>query len=170
MANIDIASPGTSADALRAALAKQGAGALAQSAVAVPLTGTLTETTLATITIPANTLGANGQLELEALFSYTNSANSKTLRAKFGGTQYLNLTLTTTAASQSLVRIANRNAANSQVGNIVGSNGFGNSSGTLVTSAIDTAADVNLTITGQLANTGETITLESYIVRVYPKS
>lgn len=170
MANIDIAAPGASATSLRSALALQGAGAIAQSAVAQSVTGTLTETTLATITIPASALGANGQAEIVTLWSVTNSANNKTLKIKFGGSLVLSTTLTTTSSDQIYTRIANRNGAASQVSQATSnSNGFG-TSGTVTTLAIDTTADVPVVITGTLANTGETITLESYIVKIYPKA
>jgi hypothetical protein len=168
MANIDIAAPGANATALRAALAKQGAGAFAQSAVAVPLTGTTNETTLATITIPAGALGANGQLILEALWTHTNSANSKTVRAKLGGSTLSTSVSTTSAAVVGRTRIANRNSASSQVAQAGFTDG---TTGTAPnTAAVDTSAETTLTITGQLASSGETLTLESYAVFLLPKA
>lgn len=170
MANIDIAAPGANATALRAALAAQGAGAIAQSAVAVPLTGTLTETTLATITIPAGAIGPNGSVEILTLWSYTNSANTKTMKVKLGATAINTAAGTTTATSQQFARVANRNSAASQIAFSNSTSGFGNSAGANITSAVDTSASVDITITGTLTNTGETITLESYVVKIFPKA
>lgn len=58
---------------------------IAASAVAVSHTGDTIETVLANIAIPAGAMGANGALHITAVFSYTNSANAKTLRIRLGG-------------------------------------------------------------------------------------
>src|SRR5688500_6060251 len=82
---------------------------LAQSAVAASHTGNTTETTLATVTVPANAIGANGRLRVTSLWSHTNSANSKTLRVRFGGaagTIYTSLTVTTTLSTRVLSEVA----------------------------------------------------------------
>ena len=136
------------------------------SGTASSVTGTTTETTLATITIPANAMGPNGQIEIIPLWSFTNSANTKTMRVKFASTAFYTQAATATAVTQSLVRIANRNSASSQVGAPGANAGLGNFTAAVITSAENTTSPVTLTITGQLTNTGETITLESYLVRV----
>lgn len=139
------------------------------SGVAVPVTGTTSETSLAGITIPANAMGPNGILRITALFSYTNSANNKTLRYRFGnglsGTIFAASVLTTTAATRLTQTIQNRNSASSQIGGLVNGS-LGGTSSASITGTIDTTASKTLTISGQLANTGETITLESYIVEL----
>lgn len=140
---------------------------LAQSAVAQSVTGTTTETTLATITVPANAMGANGRIEITTMWSYTNSANNKTLKVKFGGTTLQNITATTTASLQVAMMIANRNAANSQVASPNSSTGSGATTNAVQTAAIDTTAAVTILLTAQLANTGETITLEAYSVKLF---
>lgn len=142
---------------------------LAASAVASSHTGDTNETALATITIPAGAMGLNGWLRVEATFSYTNSANAKTLRVRLGGisgTSHFARSPTTTAGLRLLWVIANRGAANSQVGWQSGSNSFDTTSGAITTSAIDTSAATTLVITGLLANSGETIRLESYAVEL----
>ncbi len=137
---------------------------LAKSGVGVSHTGNTTETTLATITVPAGAMGPNGQIEVEALFSINNSANSKTMRVRLGGSLAGATATTSTASFQGKSRIANRNSASSQVApaSLVVS-----SSATAVnTLAINTANAADITITGQLANAGDSVTLESYLVRV----
>lgn len=135
------------------------------SAVASSVTGTTTETALATITIPANTLGANGQLRLYWVGSHTNSANTKTWRVRFNGitgTAIMTSSLTTTATVVDLRIIANRNATNSQV-YWPGSSALINAgTSTVGTMAVDTTSAVDLVITAQLTNTGETMTLQNY--------
>lgn len=135
---------------------------LAQSAVAVSHTGNTTETTLATIAVPANMMGPNGALRINAQFSHTNSANNKTSRIRLGATEFAGTVQTTVAGSRIAAIIQNRNVANSQVGGFYGSSG----GSAAVTAAIDTTVSQNLTITGQLASAGETITLESYTVEI----
>jgi hypothetical protein len=44
--------------------------------------------------------------------------------------------------------------------------GFGSNAAALVTSTIDTAANANLVISGQLATPTDTITLEAYRVQI----
>lgn len=147
-----------------------GSVILAQSAAPVSHTGDTAEATLASVTIPAGSIGANGQIEVITLWSTTNSANTKTLRVKLGATAFMAAAATTTLTEQTYTRIANRGAANSQVGyNSANISGFGSTTGAATTGAIDTTADVTLAITGQLALATETLTLESYIVKLYPK-
>ena len=152
---------------------------LAQSGNPVSITGTATDqtgpsgTSRAIVTVPAGILLSNGSLEVETLWSYTNSANAKNLRVRFGGTSgtvYLNTPPTTTGCVQNICIIRNSNATNSQKGFLAAaSSHFGSSTGT-TTSTIDTTAAVDVVIGGQLTNTGETITLESYVIWVRPSA
>lgn len=146
----------------------KGTYVIAASAVASAHTGDTNETALATVTVPANVMGANGIVHVTTLWSYTNSANTKTLRVRYGGasgTQYLATTPTTTGAIRVSTYIQNRNATNSQVGgpNAVFAYGTGAS---VVTSSRDTTAAQDIVMTAQLASSGETITLEGYIVEL----
>lgn len=154
---------------LRTAASGLGSGyVLQQSGVAVSHTGDTNETTLATATLPAGAMGVNGQVIIEATYAFTGT-NSKTPRVKFGGTVVAGLAVTTSLSGNFRTRIANRNAANSQVWMPPGlSTHFGITSVTVSTSAIDTASAVTILFTGQLTNTGETISLQSYQIRVFP--
>lgn len=143
---------------------------LGQSAVAVQTAlGNTGEQTLATVTIPGGIMGANGQVEIEALFSYPNSANNKLVRLRFDGTMVQGSTRTTTLSSQQRVRVANRNAANSQVAQPSNIDGLGAANAAVTTMSVDTSADVAITITGQPASASEQITLESYQIVLWPK-
>ena len=146
---------------------------LGRSASAVSGAADTAENILATVTVPANLLGLNGGLLAYSTWSYTNSANVKTLRLRFGGiggTQYLLTTRTTEILMHDLRRIRNRNSASSQVGGANSSmlSGLGASASALITSANDTTAAVDLVLTGQKATAGETLTLESYEVWLTP--
>ena len=136
---------------------------------AVPVTGTVTETNLVAVKVPAGTLGANGRAECDIFFTYPTSANTKNLIARAattsgaisGGTIYLNQSSTTTTSFRASIFIQNQNATNSQVG---GPNtiAFGTSSAALITSAIDTTADFWININAIVAGAGEVVTLTSY--------
>lgn len=138
---------------------------IAKSGVAVPLTGTTSETTLATITIPAGAMGANGLIRVSSVWSYTNSANNKTLRARFGGTSIAATAYTTTASAPLGCLIANRNSASSQVVGLA-SGLFAATNTTPTTSSINTSNAADITLLGTLASAAETITLESYLVEL----
>lgn len=142
---------------------------LGASAVAVSGGADTNENILATVTIPAGAMGLNGILRVHTMWTVTNSANNKILRVRFGGiggTAYLGQTLTTSLTATDLRWIANRGAANSQIGPQSGLAQLGSSTSAHQTSAIDTAAATTLVITGQKASAGETLTLESYLVEL----
>lgn len=147
---------------------------IASSALATSVTGTTTETVLGTITIPAGAMGANGWIRATALWSFTSSANNKSLRIRLGGasgTVYQNITATATLSSMTQRLIMNRNSLSSQVGAAIASaNSFGLQSGTLPTSTINTGVAQDLVFTGQLTNTSEFITLEGYTIELYYKA
>jgi len=142
---------------------------LAHSGVAASVTGTTSETTLATAPVPAQAMGPNGVLRVTSLWSYTNSANIKTLKVAFGGSNFLFVAPTTTATFQAVTTIGNRNAANAQVGPpsaAASTGGMGATAAARVTASIDTTVAQDVAFKATLANAGETITLESYVVEV----
>lgn len=152
---------------LRAQATRGGPITIAQSGVASSVTGTTAETTLASIVIPGGMLGLNGAIRVVSAFSYTNSANTKSLRIKLGGVTASSTGPTTSASVQGYAMIRNRGAENSQVSftNFLGS---AVSSAAVTTLSADTSVNQALTITAQLADIGETITLEGYTVEVLP--
>jgi hypothetical protein len=147
----------------------QGWQVLAQSYVAVSHTGTTGEVTLGTYTLPANRMGANGAVKVTAHWSYTSSGNNKVPRIRFGGSLAAGTTETATAQRMTQIIIGNRNSLSSQIVSATGNTtftGFGVVNVAATTLSIDTTADRAIAITGQLANTGETITLESYVIEL----
>jgi hypothetical protein len=127
-----------------------------------------TEDTLATIPVPANSMGANSCLQINTLWDYTGSTNSKSLRVRFSGasgTAYLSVA-TSTASNVSanyITRICNRNATNSQIGGAAGG-AIGVATAGLTTSSVDTSAPTTIVITGQKGSAGETLQLDAYEV------
>lgn len=132
-------------------------------------TGDTSETILATITIPAGKMGANGRILLSFVATCTENANAKTLRVRLGGiggTGYLGNSLANFETARTELEIVNVNSESSQKGWVASFGTFGTSTATPVTSAIDTSAETTLLITGQLTNGGDTISVESYLAQV----
>jgi hypothetical protein len=148
-----------------------GFAMLAKSGASSAHTGDTNETTLATISIPANTLGANGTLKINAIWSFTNSANTKTFRWRLGGlagTVIASNTASTFTNAWSQILMINANATNSQntfLEQVRGTDGLVTTSFQIGT-AVDMTATQSLVITGQLASGAETVTLLGYTVEV----
>lgn len=128
------------------------------------ITGTTNETNAAAaIVIPAGLMGANGGLQISTRWAVTNSANDKTLKAKLGATAFETILVTSVASLLLETTIDNVNDAAVQIGG----NGAAPQVGTATAFAagtINTAVAQNLTFTGQLESSGESIQLLSYEV------
>ncbi|MER8374430.1 hypothetical protein [Mesorhizobium sp. M1406] len=100
------------------------------------------------------------------LWSATNNANAKTVRFKFGGSTFYAVPITTGVMCQCLLEIRNRNSVSSQVGAQSAFNGIGNGGAAVTTAVVNTANAVTMLITGELANSADTITIEAYSIEV----
>jgi hypothetical protein len=140
----------------------------------VSVTGTINETLLTTIRVPANMVGFAGTIRTTYVFTYTNSANTKTLKMRFSNTKddmtgftLWSLLPTTTSLAQCSSMIHNANALNAQqTVNFGSASPFGTAVGSPVSSTVDTTADSYIMMTGQLAVGSENITLSYIIVEV----
>lgn len=142
---------------------------LAASAVESTVhTGDTNVTTLATINVPANTLGPNGRLRISALLRFIGTTNTKKAIITFGGTTFVSTTSVSASLSAWVVTdIANRNATDAQVAHASTLAGpAGNAAGDIVTGTIDTTADQSIVIAGQLTDGADSVALESYVVEV----
>ncbi len=131
----------------------------------VSLTGSTSVVTLATITIPAGLLGANGKLKIYPLWATTNNANFKTLRVVFGGP--LSTMVSQSVPNNSgllIIRNINSEAVQKCSSGLVA--GIGASFGSIASPTVDTSAATTITITGQLAVGTDTMTLEDLFVEV----
>lgn len=145
---------------------------LAKSGVASAHTGDTNESILATIAVPANSVGVNGQIKINSYWTVTNSTNSKTPRIRLGTTgitstqiSTLNASWTTLATGWISMLVQNLNATNSQNTFTEAARGTDGIVFTLsATSAIDMTTLQNIYITGQLGVGTETITLVGYTV------
>ena len=132
----------------------------------VVLTGSTSAVTLATITLPAGLLGANGKLKIYPLWATTNNANVKTLRAIFSGSTCTTMTSQSVSNNSGLVIIRNTNSESAQKTSSGLVAGIGSSFGSIASTTIDTTAATTLVISGQLAVDTDTLTLEDLFVEV----
>lgn len=137
---------------------------LIQNNTTYSLTGTLTETTLATVSIPGNLMSANGQLSIISLWSCTNNANAKAMKIQVGSGYFANITTTATNAVHNFSMIINAGATNSQVAGNLATAGFGSSSLTPATASVDTTVDWTFDFRAQLVNVADNVSLISYTV------
>lgn len=141
---------------------------LAQSAIAIPHTGTTSATQLVLVTIPGGTMGPSGGYRMTLQTSETNNANNKTLIARMSGTPFYQA-----GDSSKTGRILqfmgwNRGAVGSQLHGMTGvGSPWGALAGTQVTTSFNTDAEQTLQIIVALANAADTFTIEGYRVETW---
>ena len=129
-------------------------------------TGSTTETTLINVTVPAGSIGNNGQIVVTANWACNNSAGAKTGAVYLGGTAVgSSSSYTTSTGGSSLNSIRNRGVLNAQSSQLIG----GAATGASVYTAIDTSIDKAITITGDTATATDHIILEGYTIQMLPK-
>lgn len=129
-------------------------------------TGNTNENTVLTANIPANSIGANGSFHIIMLIStLNNNANAKTIRVKFNGTTVCQGVTVSTLSYQTYSMLHNRNSASAQVAMYyasAASGGFAVGTGTAPSIfTINTAADIEVTVTIQNAVGTDTVSLEA---------
>jgi hypothetical protein len=88
---------------------------------------------------------------------------------RFGGAEMWIIGPSANTGAGAFTEISNAGSATSQFASLSTTSGLSTgSTGTRTTSALNTAADVSLTITGQLALGSETLTLKRYRVEALP--
>lgn len=133
------------------------------------LTGTLVETTFLTFTIPANTVGVNGCLDIEELLNgITNNANVKTLRVKIGANIIIAAPVTNFASYGTRRTLRCQNSQSSQL-IYAPASAAGTGGSTLSASGfnIDFTVDQVVTVTGQLTVATDSMQLRGTTVLLY---
>jgi len=112
-------------------------------------------------------LGVNGKLRFYILGTVTNNANTKSFRLKHAATPLWQVAYTTAVGVTSQILFLNKNSESSQVTSLFNSSGLGGSTSTVVTpSAINTSADFSLTITGQLADSADSMSVTAIFAEI----
>jgi hypothetical protein len=144
-----------------------GGGVVVATAGPVTLTGIVPETVMASLRIPANSIGRNGAVQVIALWAYTNSANNKTMIARFSssagvtGGIVASVTATTSATAQTSIILHANNATNVQ--NFyppAWTAPYGTANSAFNNTGFDTTADTYFNITGTVPTASETLTLQ----------
>ena len=145
------------------------------------VTGTTSETNLASLRIPAGSMGRNGHIEVKCLWSFTNSSNNKIFSIRFSqapgavtGQPGSQSVATTSPTAQTLWVIRNSNATNVQsayanAGGVLLAP-FGSVNATPVSGTVDTTQDAFINVNGILALSTETLTLVHAYAVVYPSN
>ena len=136
---------------------------LSGSAIGFSCSLTAIDEVLDSFLIPAGALGVNSVLQIEPLWTFTNSANNKTLKIRIGGVEIYSATRTTCDKEAPLIVLANRNSLASQI------QPYDNTyltagSGAPATYSIDFSKNQIVFIMGNRANSGDTLKLEYYRV------
>jgi len=137
------------------------------------VTGTLTETLLATVTIPANALGPNGAFRLTYTATETNSANNKTLNFLYNATgpgitgQLINaVTQTTNISQQGIVYLRAANTTGTQAAYPNSQLPYATTANAINFPTLDTTQTTYLNITGTLANVADSLTLTGWTLEI----
>ena len=135
-------------------------------AATVTLTTTIFETELTSVTIKGGLMGGNGKLKIWPLWSMTNNANGKTIKLKIDGNVFYGNTRILEAQIQFLSIVRNTNSQSVQKISSGITAGLGVTTGVVTSLTVNTSADFTISITGQLANSADTLTLEGFFVEI----
>lgn len=125
------------------------------------VTGTLTETTIFSRTIPVEFFHPNVTLWVEPFWTYTNNANNKIIRVRVGGQIIHQATATTTNNWYRPTILQWRNSLTAQIARSLGDTSiFANSGNNAPTYTIDPSSGVLVEVSFQLANIADSATLE----------
>lgn len=125
------------------------------------------------ITVPANSMGINGRVEVSDARMFNNTAGNKINKVKLGGTDIFTTTETTQISHVlGMAYAQNRGVTGAQSIGYFYSTSNGSVSGTniVIDGAIATTADTTVTFTFAVAVATDYSVLENYRVTVYPSN
>lgn len=128
-------------------------------------TGNTVATVVKSLTIPGGSMGPNGMLRVATLWSWNNSAGSKTVQVKLGGVVIYGTAGTTTTGIEILKSVRNRGAENAQIIHNVATLGTVGTTA-ITTASVDTSVDQTLDFVVTLATGTDNAALESFLVEV----
>lgn len=115
------------------------------------------------VNVPANSMGKNGQLDIQFAVTTTNSAGVKTLAINFGGQQIFSIALSNLTSRTGTVRVRNAGALNSQIVTVLDADG--QSTAAFKTVAVDTSIDQIVQFFGSTVVANDAIALTGYNVQ-----
>lgn len=138
---------------------------LASNFVPVSFTGSVGSTTFYSFTIKGGTLGVRDFLELYALFSVNNNANSKTVQVSIGASNRMNFNAASTVTVSKVIYIFGRNSLSAQVATPPANSATYGNTGSRDISGIDFSIDNIIAWKATTTNAGDTITFEGGYVK-----
>lgn len=135
---------------------------LACSAVPVACTLSGVDEVLASFMIPDGVITTNSIIQIDPLWSFPTSANSKILRVKVAGMMIYNVTRSAALREAPLIVLANRNSMTSQIAPYYDGVYITASVNSPTTYSIDLTGNVAVEILGQRASASESLKLEYY--------
>lgn len=120
-----------------------------------------TAVTLATVTIPGWSMGVGGGMEIDALYSLTNSASAKNIGMTYGGGVLMAVSGANNASACAQKLMCNRGSSQI-ISNAANQVGHGLSTGANVVLTVDATQNQAFTFTAQPAAANNVVRLEAY--------
>jgi hypothetical protein len=117
--------------------------------------------TLASVTVPGWSMGVGGGMEIDALFTLTNTANAKNIGMTFGGGVLMAVSAASNASACAQKLMCNRGSSQI-ISNAANQVGHGLSTGANVVLTVDATQDQAFTFTAQPAVANNLVRLEAY--------
>jgi hypothetical protein len=120
-----------------------------------------TAVTLATVTIPGWSMGVGGGMEIDALYSLTNSASAKNIGMTYGGGTLMAVSAANNASACAQKLMCNRGSSQI-ISNAANQVGHGLSTGANVVLTVDATQNQTFAFTAQPAAANNVVRLEAY--------
>jgi hypothetical protein len=117
--------------------------------------------TLASVTVPGWSMGVGGGIEIDALFTLTNTANAKNIGMTYGGGVLMAVSAASNASACAQKLMCNRGSSQI-ISNAANQVGHGLSTGANVVLTVDATQDQAFTFTAQPAVANNLVRLEAY--------
>ena len=117
--------------------------------------------TLASVTVPGWSMGVGGGIEIDALFTLTNTANAKNIGMTYGGGVIMAVSAASNASACAQKLMCNRGSSQI-ISNAANQVGHGLSTGANVVLTVDATQDQAFTFTAQPAVANNLVRLEAY--------
>jgi len=117
--------------------------------------------TLASVTVPGWSMGVGGGIEIDALYTLTNTANAKNIGMTYGGGVLMAVSAASNASACAQKLMCNRGSSQI-ISNAANQVGHGLSTGANVVLTVDATQDQAFTFTAQPAVANNLVRLEAY--------
>jgi len=112
-------------------------------------------------TVPGGLMGLSGEVDYHLLFTTNATANTKTVKVTFGGTDIHSASLSSNTSTVIDKQIVNRGSTARQVANPLAALGYGSSATASLYPTVDTNSDFDIVVTNNLGTATDFVVLES---------